>query len=121
MIATCSLSPISLQIAPLWMWLMSAWWFNMVIPPAALASPGVEFVVLAIKATFDQQLRSIVNSTIPIKLECLTARANAVVSTWCFQMKSSPQGPAKAASNVTYVQIAQLLAALKEANGTSSA
>jgi len=75
--AMCSLSPISLQIAPLWMWLMSAWWFNMVIPPAALASPGVEFVVLAIKATFDQQLRSIVNSTIPIKLECLTARANA--------------------------------------------
>jgi len=51
--AMCSLSPISLQIAPLWMWLMSALWFNMVIPPAALASPGVEFVLLAIKATFD--------------------------------------------------------------------
>ena len=43
------------------------------------------------------------------------------------QRRSSPlgeifaQGPAKAASDVTYVQIAQLLAALKEANGTSSA
>jgi hypothetical protein len=36
-------------------------------------------------------------------------------------MKIFAWEPAKAASNETYVQIAQLLAALKEANGTSSA
>jgi hypothetical protein len=40
--AMCSLSPISLQIAPLWMWLISALLFNMVIQPAALTSPGVK-------------------------------------------------------------------------------
>jgi len=40
--AMCSRSPISLQIAPLWMWLISTLWFNMIIQPAALASLGVE-------------------------------------------------------------------------------
>jgi hypothetical protein len=74
-----------------------------------------------VKATFDQQLRSIVNSTIPIKLECLTARADAGRFHPVCSGKIFAQEPAKAASNVTYVQIAQLLAVLKEASGTSSA
>ena len=38
----CNLSPISLQIAPLWIRLISTLWFNMVIQPAALASHGVK-------------------------------------------------------------------------------
>jgi hypothetical protein len=75
-----------------------------------------------VKATFDQQLRSIVNSTIPIKLECLTARANAGRFHPVCSGKNLRPGACKGGiKNVTYVQIAQLLAALKEANGTSSA
>jgi hypothetical protein len=37
---TRNLSPISLHIALLWIRLISTLWFNMVIQPAALASPG---------------------------------------------------------------------------------